>query len=129
MVKQSSSKAMNTENEGNNININNMLKNNTNIIIRENKIYKNFVKNEENNNKLINSIPLKNSDSINKKVNNNNQNNNNQEINTNLEKNIEILKVPNRKGLNINKNYLRNSNKEENLNSNNKMKNSIKGNN
>ena len=129
MVRQSSSKAMITENEGNNININNMLKNNTNIIIRENKIYKNFVKNEENNNKLINSIPLKNSNSINKKVNNNNQNNNNQEINTNLEKNIEILKVPNRKGLNINKNYLRNSNKEENLNSNNKMKNSIKGNN
>ena len=48
MVRQSSSKAMITENEGNNININNMLKNNTNIIIRENKIYKNFVKNEEN---------------------------------------------------------------------------------
>ena len=129
MVRQSSSKAMITENEGNNININNMLKNNTNIIISGNKIYKNFVKNEENNNKLINSIPLKNSNSINKKANNNNQNNNNQEINTNLEKNIEILKVPNRKGLNINKNYLRNSNKEENLNSNNKMKNSIKGNN
>ena len=80
MVRQSSSKAMITENEGNNININNMLKNNTNIIISGNKIYKNFVKNEENNNKLINSIPLKNSNSINKKANNNNQNNNNQEI-------------------------------------------------
>ena len=122
----SSNKNMKKENEEKNMNINNILKtNNSNILISGSKIYNNIIKNDENNNKLINSIPIKNSN-INKKNNIFNPKDNINEIHTNLEKNIEILKVPNRKGLNINKNYLRSSNSEENLLNNSTMKSSIK---
>ena len=122
----SSNKNMKKENEEKNMNINNILKtNNSNILISGSKIYNNIIKNDENNNKLINSIPIKNSN-INKKPNIFNPKDNANEIHTNLEKNIDILKVPNRKGLNINKNYLRSSNSEENLLNNSTMKSSIK---
>ena len=122
----SSNKNMKKENEEKNMNINNILKtNNSNILISGSKIYNSIIKNDENNNKLINSIPIKNSN-INKKNNIFNPKDNINEIHTNLEKNIEILKVPNRKGLNINKNYLRSSNSEENLLNNSTMKSSIK---
>ena len=111
-----------------NISISNILKNNlinSNVITSGNKIC-NTSQNEEISNKLINSIPIKNSN-INKKLNNfNNPKNNLNEIHTNLEKNIDILKVPKRKGLNINKNYLRNANTEENLAADNQVKISIK---
>ena len=117
------------ENKNTNLSINNILKNNminnSSIVISGNKSFNNS-QNDENNNKLINSIPIKKSN-INKKPNSFNLNNNNLgEVHTNLEKNIDILKVPRKKGLNINKNYLRNSNNEDNFQSNNQMKNSIK---
>ena len=122
----SSNKNMKKENEEKNMNINNILKtNNSNILISGSKIYNNIMKTNENNNKLINSIPIKNSN-VNKKPNIFNPKDNANEIHTNLEKNIDILKVPNRKGLNINKNYLRSSNSEENLLTNSTMKSSIK---
>jgi len=123
-MKYSSNKNMKKEKEDKNMTINNILKNNSNIIISGSKVYNNIIKNKENNIKLINSIPIKDSN-INKKTNSFNSNENTNEIHGNLEQNIQILKVPNRKGLNINKNYLRNSNSEENL-ANNQMKNSIK---
>ena len=127
-MKYSSNKNMKKEKEDKNININNILKNNSNIIISGSKVYSNIIKNNENNNKIINylsnSIPIKDSN-INKKTNSFNSNENTNEIHANLEQNIEILKVPNRKGLNINKNYLRNSNSEDSI-ANNQMKNSIK---
>ena len=112
-----------------NLSLNNILKanlinNNSSIIISGSKIY-NKTQSDENNNKLINSIPIKNSN-INKQSNNYNQNNNLGEIHTNLENNIDILKVPKRKGLNIDKNYLRSCNSEENIVPNNNMKVSIK---
>ena len=128
ILKYFSAKNIKKEKEEKNVSINNILKNNsinnTTMNINGNRIYKNS-QNNENNNKLINSIPILNPN-INKKINNFNLNKNSNEIHTNLENNIDILKVPKRKGLNINKNYLRNSNSEENIISNIQMKNSIK---
>ena len=108
----------------NNILKSNLINNNSSIIISGNKIY-NKTQSDESNNKLINSIPIS-SSNINKQSINYNLNNNLDEIHSNLENNIDILKVPKRKGLNINKNYLRNCNSEENLVNNNQMKVSIK---
>ena len=128
MLKYLSNKNLKKEKEEKNLTISNILKNNlinsTNIIISGNKNYNNS-QSAENNNKLINTIPIKNSN-INKEQNNFNLNNNVDVTNTNSVNNIDILKVPKRKGLNVDKNYLRNSNNEKNTISESQVKSSIK---
>ena len=134
IMKYSSNKNMNKEAENQNkvnrstvINntINNLIKssminNTSNIILSGNKSY-NDINKKENINKLYNSISSNN----NKKNNNYILNKNIEELETKNSNNINILKVPNRKGIIISNNILRTSNNKENIISNNQMKNSI----